>query len=139
MKDKKISELVEIYNGAAKKLGQPTIKKFSTKAAAIKRTTAILAELGDSKPGRKAKGLTFPMPFLGEQHKVRKSTLRGKFLEALQDGATMNELTKIAQKHYQEKDKHVPERIVESTLKVMNWYNGYGFKMVGDKIKVVTK
>jgi len=142
MKDKTIKELTDLYNGAAKKLDVPTVKKFSSKAIALKRTKAILAELsgkGKNKPGRKAKGLTFPMPFLGEQHATRKTTLRGKFLEALQEGATLNELTAIAKKHYAIKDKHVPAGIVENTIRVMNWYNGFGFKKVGDTIRVVTK
>ena len=128
MKNKSIKELVDIYNEAAENLGESTRKSFRNKAEAVEKTEAMLEKLKAHTPGRKPKELVFPMPFRGIEHKVRPSSLRGKFLGATRKGTTEEDLQAIAEEHYEAKERKVPANIVRNTLNIMHSYNGYGFE-----------
>ncbi|KPJ91077.1 MAG: hypothetical protein AMS18_09360 [Gemmatimonas sp. SG8_17] len=136
LNDLKTSELVEMYNNAAEKLGEKTIKKFRDRDTALARTKEILSKV---KPDGRSR--TLDLPFLGNLHKIRPSSLRGEFLPHLEAGVTEAELQDITlayDKEHGKKSKNVELR-TRRTLLIMHRYNGYGFKQVGEKIFLVTE
>lgn len=159
------AELVDKYNEAAVKLGKKKVKRFANKEAGLKRTEAILAELGNSKPKAAApkkekapaqkkeakqpkapKVIDWPYTGPGEgkpAHAIRNGSLGARFVELLKKGTNREELAKAVEAHDKDGGKPskdpVPSR-VQSALRMLHSYNGYGVKEAGTgTLRLVTK
>ena len=80
MNEMTIQELTEYYNKLAKPKGRQPVKKFSQKSSAKQRIREI----------------EFYEPFRGLEHAVQPGSIRGVVLEALRQGATMEQIEALA-------------------------------------------
>lgn len=135
---KKLStvEIVDVYNKQAKKLGEKPVKRFATRAAAVKRTKTIMEltkPVKGGKPlkykaknGRPTKELNLASRANGKD--VRAGSLAEKVLVLLKKGATHDQLAKAIG------GTNAPGR-VRTLLLRMNTHNGIGIAQTGDTFK----
>jgi hypothetical protein len=130
------SELVALYNEAAESLGRKTVKKFSNKATALKRTAAILAEVKPAKAEKKARTpKTFDLEFVGVQHKFVSGSIREQFYRVMRraSGASWDDLVAIVKAVDAERGTSGNElRRARSYVRIMHTYHGYGIKTLAD-------
>ena len=119
--------------------------KKSSKKKAVEVTPGGEAKDVTAKTPRAPKITEWNLPYAGGpdgelNHKMRDTSLRGKFREACRGkGATLAALEKIVEAEDVEAGKE-PKNLgarVHSVLKIMHEYNGVGFKQDGNRIIVI--
>lgn len=130
------SQLVTTYNERAALLGETTVKKFSDKTTAVRRTTKILKmKLPDPEPKgskpRKKRGVYFKLPYNGPDsfRQVRSETsLRGRCITLLTKGATFEQVQDLVREFDVDTERTTGnvERRAYEIVRIMHYYLGWG-------------
>ncbi len=140
-----LKQLLSTYNEAADRLGKKQLKKFRNREQAEQRTKAILVELRDSVPAKRSKVIDWPYTGPGEgapSHKIRNNTLNAQFVGLLKQGITRGELATVVREDDEAKAKEAQDNVdsrVQSLLRMLHTYNGYGIKETDGTLKLVVK
>jgi len=128
------AELLNAYNTAATALDRKLVKRFSTKAAGLKRTAAILAELTPAPKKAPRAPKTINLEFTGQiEHALRPGSIRDRFNDLMtrDEGASMDELMAIVAAVDAERDNGQSgneRNRARSYVRIMHTYHGYGVK-----------
>lgn len=134
------TELAAKYNEAAVTLGEKTIKRFSDKKAALRRTKEIIDRLPKEKKTRKPRGMRFVFPYHGDDNlrKIQRAeSLRGRAAAALKKGATYQEIVELVNQFDKDRGSSPGnvERRAYELIRLLHYYVGYGMRQ-DDKGKI---
>jgi hypothetical protein len=131
-------QIVATYNQAAESLGRPQVKKFRDKRTAIKRTEAILSELTPA-PAKKKQSKPLDLPYRGHLHAIRENTINERFIIAMRNGATLDELAEIVTA-YDRANGNPPQQThsrARQIMRALHTYTGLGIRQDGNVFYII--
>lgn len=132
------SAINKIYNDVALSLGMKTVKRFSDKAVAIKRTRKLLVDAGQepsavippehANPKKRQKVFRYPPE--SEIRVTREGYLRNKAQMLLLGGATFDEIIQMINEHDVMRGvlPHDAEKRAYELIRSLHRYCGWGLK-----------